>query len=50
MTAYLREANANLGGPFETSRRSDAVVAEAHEAAARFLGCSGRTRSGSART
>jgi cysteine desulfurase family protein (TIGR01976 family) len=40
MTAYLRESNANLGGPFETSRRSDAVVAEAHEAAARFLGCS----------
>jgi cysteine desulfurase family protein (TIGR01976 family) len=40
MTAYLREANANLGGPFETSRHSDAVVAEAHEAAARFLGCS----------
>jgi cysteine desulfurase family protein (TIGR01976 family) len=35
---YLREANANLGGPFETSRRSDAVVAEAHEAAAAFLG------------
>jgi cysteine desulfurase family protein (TIGR01976 family) len=38
ITGYLREANANLGGPFETSRRSDAVVAEAHEAAARFLG------------
>ncbi len=40
MAAYLREANANLGGPFETSRRSDAVVAAAHEAAARFLGAS----------
>ena len=40
MTAYLREANANLGGPFETSRRSDALVAETHEAAGRFLGCS----------
>jgi cysteine desulfurase family protein (TIGR01976 family) len=36
---YLRDDNGNLGGPFETSRRSDAVVAEAHEAAARFLGC-----------
>jgi cysteine desulfurase family protein (TIGR01976 family) len=38
MSSYLREANANLGGPFETSRRSDEVVAAAHEAAARFLG------------
>jgi cysteine desulfurase family protein (TIGR01976 family) len=36
----LRDANANLGGPFETSRRADAIVAEAHEAAARFLGAS----------
>jgi cysteine desulfurase family protein (TIGR01976 family) len=34
---YLREANANLGGPFETSRRSDALVSEAHAAAAGFL-------------
>jgi cysteine desulfurase family protein (TIGR01976 family) len=40
MAAYFREANANLGGPFETSRRSDEVVAAAHEAAARFLGAS----------
>jgi cysteine desulfurase family protein (TIGR01976 family) len=40
MASCLREANANLGGPFETSRRADAVVAEAHEAAARFLGAS----------
>jgi cysteine desulfurase family protein (TIGR01976 family) len=40
MARYLREANANLGGPFETSRRSDEVVEEAHEAAARFLGAS----------
>jgi cysteine desulfurase family protein (TIGR01976 family) len=40
MTAYLREANANLGGPFETSRRSDLAVAQAHMAAAAFLGCS----------
>jgi cysteine desulfurase family protein (TIGR01976 family) len=40
MAAYLREANANLGGPFETSRRSDAVVDGAHEAAGRFLGAS----------
>jgi cysteine desulfurase family protein (TIGR01976 family) len=38
MASYLREANANLGGPFETSVRSEAVVVEAHHAAARFLG------------
>jgi len=40
IASYLREANANLGGPFETSRRSDEVVDVAHEAAARFLGAS----------
>jgi cysteine desulfurase family protein (TIGR01976 family) len=40
IASYLREANANLGGPFETSRRSDEVIAAAHEAAARFLGAS----------
>ena len=34
---YLREANANLGGPFETSRRSDALITKAHIAAADFL-------------
>jgi cysteine desulfurase family protein (TIGR01976 family) len=39
MAVYLRESNANLGGPFETSRRSDALVVSAHHAAARFLGC-----------
>jgi cysteine desulfurase family protein (TIGR01976 family) len=38
MGDYLRESNANLGGPFETSARSDAIVVEAHHAAARFLG------------
>ncbi|MGH3022844.1 MAG: cysteine desulfurase-like protein [Gaiellaceae bacterium] len=40
MASYLRESNANLGGPFETSRRSDALVVSAHHAAGRFLGCS----------
>jgi cysteine desulfurase family protein (TIGR01976 family) len=34
---YLHGANANLGGPFETSRRSDALVAHAHATAAGFL-------------
>ena len=37
IASYLREANANLGGPFETSRRSDALIADAHIAAAGFL-------------
>jgi cysteine desulfurase family protein (TIGR01976 family) len=37
--AYLRESNANLGGAFETSRRSDALVAEARRTGAGFLGC-----------
>ena len=39
MATYLRESNANLGGPFETSRRSDALIVSAHHTAARFLGC-----------
>jgi cysteine desulfurase family protein (TIGR01976 family) len=39
MAGYLRESNANLGGAFETSRRSDALVVSAHHTAARFLGC-----------
>jgi cysteine desulfurase family protein (TIGR01976 family) len=38
MARYQREANANLGGAFETSRRSDALVVEARHAAACFLG------------
>jgi cysteine desulfurase family protein (TIGR01976 family) len=36
---YLRESNANLGGPFAASRRSDALVAQARLTAAAFLGC-----------
>jgi cysteine desulfurase family protein (TIGR01976 family) len=40
MASYLRESNANLGGPFETSKRSDDVVRAAHETAGLFLGCS----------
>ena len=39
IAGYLRESNANLGGAFGASRRSDALVAEAHRAAAAFLGC-----------
>ena len=40
MARCLRDANANLGGPFETSRRAGAIVAEAHEAAGRLLAAS----------
>ncbi len=36
---YLRESNANLGGAFAASRHSDALVEQAHETAASFLGC-----------
>ncbi|MBD0329548.1 MAG: cysteine desulfurase-like protein [Thermoleophilia bacterium] len=36
---YLRSANANAGGLFATSRRTDAVVAQARLAAAELLGC-----------
>jgi cysteine desulfurase family protein (TIGR01976 family) len=39
ISAYLRESNANLGGAFETSVRSDLLVAEARRVAAGFLGC-----------
>jgi cysteine desulfurase family protein (TIGR01976 family) len=39
IAAYLRESNANLGGVFERSRRSDLLVGEARQAAAGFLGC-----------
>jgi cysteine desulfurase family protein (TIGR01976 family) len=38
MAAYLRETNANLGGPFDSSRASDLIVEQAHLAAAAFLG------------
>jgi len=39
IAGYLREDNANLGGPFETSRRTEALVAKARLTAAEFLGC-----------
>ena len=40
IATYLRESNANVGGDFETSHRSDALVADARLAGAGFLGCS----------
>ncbi|HEU5244479.1 MAG TPA: cysteine desulfurase-like protein [Gaiellaceae bacterium] len=39
VAAYLRDSNANLGGAFDASRRSDELVEHAHATAARFLGC-----------
>jgi cysteine desulfurase family protein (TIGR01976 family) len=39
ISAYLRESNANLGGAFATSRRTDALVAQARLTAASFLRC-----------
>jgi len=39
MARYLRESNANVGGAFETSRRTDDLIEEARRTAARFLTC-----------
>jgi len=39
IASYLRASNANLGGPFGSSRRTDALVARARLTAASFLGC-----------
>jgi cysteine desulfurase family protein (TIGR01976 family) len=40
IAAYMRESNANVGAPYETSLGTDELVATAHERAAAFLGCS----------
>jgi cysteine desulfurase family protein (TIGR01976 family) len=37
---YLRESNANVSGPYETSRRTERLVADARLAGASFLGAS----------
>lgn len=36
---YLRESNANIGAPYDTSRRTDQLVEHARLRAADFLGC-----------
>ena len=41
IAGYLRHDNANVGAPYETSRRTSALVDLAHEKAGEFLGCSG---------
>jgi cysteine desulfurase family protein (TIGR01976 family) len=40
IASYLRESNANVGAPYETSRRTDGLVEHARRRAADFLGCS----------
>jgi cysteine desulfurase family protein (TIGR01976 family) len=39
ISAYLREDNANIGAPYETSVRTVELIANARAAAGRFLGC-----------
>lgn len=39
IATYLREANANAGGDFATSKATDELLAQAHATAAGFLGC-----------
>jgi cysteine desulfurase family protein (TIGR01976 family) len=39
IAGYLRDSNANLGGTFAASVRSDELVTHAHATAAGFLGC-----------
>jgi cysteine desulfurase family protein (TIGR01976 family) len=39
IAGYMRESNANVNGAFETSRRTDVLIDEARDAAARFLSC-----------
>ena len=34
VASYYREANANVGGPYETSRRTEAVIAQSRLTAA----------------
>jgi cysteine desulfurase family protein (TIGR01976 family) len=39
VSRYYRESNANVSGPYETSRRTEALVTQARLTAAQFLGC-----------
>ena len=43
VSTYFRESNANVGGPYGTSIRTEALIERAHETAARFLGCDDET-------
>ena len=51
ISRYLREDNANIGAPYETSIRTTELVDVAHERAGAFLGCSpGETAFGQSMT
>ena len=39
IATYLRESNANVSGPYETSRHTEELVDESRRAGADFLGC-----------
>jgi selenocysteine lyase/cysteine desulfurase len=39
VSRYYRESNANVSGPYETSRRTEALVTRARLTAGEFLGC-----------
>jgi cysteine desulfurase family protein (TIGR01976 family) len=39
VSRYYRESNANVSGPYETSRRTEALVTQARLTAGEFLGC-----------
>jgi cysteine desulfurase family protein (TIGR01976 family) len=39
IAGYLRESNANVSGPYETSRRTEELVEESRRTGAGFLGC-----------
>jgi cysteine desulfurase family protein (TIGR01976 family) len=39
VSRYFRESNANVSGPYATSRRTEALVAQARLTAGEFLGC-----------
>jgi len=43
VSTYFRESNANVGGPYGTSIRTEALIEQAHETAGRFLGCDAGT-------
>src|SRR5439155_19941747 len=39
LSAYFRDSNANVSGPYETSRRTERLVTQARATAGDFLGC-----------
>jgi cysteine desulfurase family protein (TIGR01976 family) len=39
VSRYYRESNANVSGPYDTSRRTEALVEQARDTAGQFLGC-----------